>query len=554
MHSRLVAMSPSTSKPPSIRWPKLTLAIFAIASFSLVMATRGLLSGYSYWADELHSVTESLATWQDLYGKWLIVDVHPPLYQAILKLWMEVFGSSEISTRLLSFFFAGSTILILSIEALQERRARRVFALALIGLSPAFAFYAQETRSYSMALMLASLVTVLALRLRSFDQNTSNSDHPRGVAKVVVPGFYLAAIALSLTHYFGWIFIFSLSLISLIERRVEKSRWKTLGLIVLISLWPAWHISAGNLGGKTGGDFWIDVSIPIVGTVDNYLKGCMFPLALGGDSPYTFVSAWILLLSLTLLAFGSFRSIQNFLFSPSTQSPGLPDESRFLLLLILVMLSITSVIDIHTPMSTSRNFIVLLPATTLLVSNSLHALAFEGPPRNKGIRKAVSIFIALALAGLFSAQSYRALSGKILPRQNWKQLSVYVKTSGVCSEGCLVMGSYGLERYYFDQLGIRNLTNLSPSVLSVLSGESLARGSIQDQVNAEVQAALSEPTLPVIAGHVASGSARELTEGRANSICLQPSRGAPNSAFIVLPNDRLTGREKELGMKPCLLD
>lgn len=546
-------MTPSISNPPSSRRPSLTLAIFAIAAFCLVAASRGLLSGYSYWADELHSVTASLASWQDLYGKWLAVDVHPPLYQSVLKLWMGIFGSSEISTRLLSFFFALLTILIFSIEALQRRQVRRVLALAVLGLSPAFAFYAQETRSYSMALMLASLVTVLALRLRAHGQNSSADNNSRGATKATFAGYYSAAIALSLTHYFGWIFVFSLSTITIFEKRIEKSRWKTIVLVILISLWPAWHLYAGNLGGKTGGDFWIDVSKPIIGTIDNYLQGCMFPLALG-DSPYTFVSAWILLLSLTLIAFGSLRSIQNFLISPANQSLGLPDETRFLLVSIAVMLTITCVIDIHTPMSTSRNFIVLLPVTTLLVSNSLHALAMEGQPYNMGIRKGVAIFLALALAALFSVQTFRALSGKILPSQNWKQLSVYVKKSGVCSEGCLAMGGYGLENYYFEQLGITNLTPLSPSVLSVLSGESLARGSIRDQAKAEVEAALREPTVPVIAGHVASDFARELTEGRANSICLQPSRGARNSTFIVMPQGRLTGREKELGLKPCLLD
>lgn len=531
----------------------LTLSIFAIAAFCLVTASRGLFSGYSYWADELHSVIASLAKWQDLYGKWLVVDVHPPLYQSVLKLWMGIFGSSEISTRLLSFLFALLTILIFSIEALQRRQVRRMLALALLGLSPAFAFYAQETRSYSMALMLASLVTLLALRLRAHDHNLGAADHSRGITKITVAGYYIAAIALSLTHYFGWIYVFSLSAVTLFERRIEKSRWKTIVLVILISLWPVWHLYAGNLGGKAGGDFWIDVSKPIIGTIDNYLKGCMFPLALG-DSPYSFISAWILLFSLTLIAFGSLRSIQNFLISPAIQGLGLPDESRFLLILIAVMLSITCVIDIHTPMSTSRNFIVLLPATALLVSNSLHALAMEGQPTNIGIRKGVAIFLALALAALFSAQSFRALSGKILPRQNWKQLSVYVKKSGVCSGGCLTMGGYGLENYYFEQLGVTNLTPLSPSVLSALSGESLAGGSIRSQAKAEVEAALREPTVPVIGGHVASGFARELTEGRANSICLQPSRGARNSIFIVMPQDRLTGREKEFGMKPCLLD
>lgn len=267
-------------RPPSSRRPALILVVGVITAFCLVAASRGLVSGYSYWSDELFSVAASQETWNDLYAKWILLDVHPPLYQATLKLWIGLFGSSEISTRMLSFCFAIGALLIFALEAIRSRQKCRVTALVLMGLSPAFSFYSQETRSYSMALMLASLVTVLALSLRGdpevLDCVDSQSRRVRSVASL----YYIAAFSLSLTHYFGWIYVFSLSIVNFLERRVEKRRWRTLLLIVLISLWPAWHLFAGELGGKTGGDFWITQSRPIIGTINNYLQGCLQPLAL----------------------------------------------------------------------------------------------------------------------------------------------------------------------------------------------------------------------------------------------------------------------------------
>src|SRR5687768_2868858 len=59
----------------------------------------------SYWLDELYSVA-IYGIWNPSAGaaveKLANTSVHPPLYQAILYVWMDLFGDSERSTSSLS--------------------------------------------------------------------------------------------------------------------------------------------------------------------------------------------------------------------------------------------------------------------------------------------------------------------------------------------------------------------------------------------------------------------------------------------------------------------
>ena len=55
----------------------------------------------SYWRDEAFSILMAQHKWTDI--SWLTAqDFSPPLYYYLLKVWIMVFGSSEIATRSLS--------------------------------------------------------------------------------------------------------------------------------------------------------------------------------------------------------------------------------------------------------------------------------------------------------------------------------------------------------------------------------------------------------------------------------------------------------------------
>jgi hypothetical protein len=485
------------------------LAIFAV---SLAFAARGLFSGYSYWLDELFSVTASRDGWRRLFGIMLQADVHPPLYQIVLKVWILLFGSSEVATRILSFLFSSLALSAFSLDAIIGKRWRRVATLLFIGASPFFAFYSQETRSYAMVLALSSVITLSFLELRS-------RDRAGGTASETILSciYYAGSLLLSLTHYFGWIYVFVLSLVGFFEKRIEHVRLRTIFLFAAMSIWPLCHVFFGGLMAKSGGNFWIKVSPPIFGTITILLKGVM-PFMAGAKLPY--------LLIISLLLIGAFV----FLSAGQWRQSVVADECRLSLLVVLLFVALLALVDLRTPMSTPRNYIVLLPLVMIGLANSFVMLANVG-----GIRSPswlASLFL-VGLVTLFLAKhSWSQLGEKIQPHQNWKSLAAYVNESKVCSDGCLVVGSFGLHTYYFSGIGAGLLKEVSSDQLD----------SVQ-----------MLPGVRILGFHQAYEELAELMNANKERVCLQGTQSKKNSTFIVLPKSALTGREADLGMKSCAL-
>jgi uncharacterized membrane protein len=526
-------MTSSTTSGLSTRFIKPVCLV--LCAVFLIFASRGLLAGYSYWFDEIFSVSASLDTWQQLYQRWILQsDVHPPLYHIILKLWMLLFGSSEIATRLLSFMFVCVSLSAFSFDAIAGKRWRRVTALLFIAASPSFAYYAQETRSYSLVLALSSIVTLSILELRS---QQKKSELPSGKFLSLI--FYAGAFLLSVTHYFGWIYVFVISAIIFFENRIKYARSRAVLLVAMISLWPIWHVVIGSLGAHTGGNFWINIAPPFIGTLNTFLSGCLPFLAING-SESLFVAAWALIAALIMASASSWNSI-GFFFSKSFPEIGvIADEVRFPLLSTALMVMLLSLIDIHTPMSTARNYIVLLPPVMIVLANSLTILA--NVRGGKSPAGKASTFLVLVIVLLLARQSWSGLSNKIQAPQNWKGLSEYVKKTKICSDGCFVMGSLGLHNFYFSGSGsFYDLSSSKGTLEPIWPGISLDKQ--YNYVKPRVDA--------IIMGfHSASSKVAGLMEASKDRECIQPSQSV--EVFLILPKSRLTGSEEKYGMKKCV--
>jgi hypothetical protein len=131
-----------------------TLALLAV---SLQVRTRAL--GAPFWIDEglsigiashpLHAIPAVLRQ-----------DGSPPLYYALLHLWIGLFGRTEAATHALSLVFALATVpagLWLG-ATLFGARAGWTCAL-LCALDPLLSTYAQETRMYSLVALLSLLIS-----------------------------------------------------------------------------------------------------------------------------------------------------------------------------------------------------------------------------------------------------------------------------------------------------------------------------------------------------------------------------------------------------------
>src|SRR3954452_22311332 len=123
-----------------------------------LMLRMGALQG-SYWIDEGISVGIASHPLVDI-PRVLGQDGNPPLYYLLLHSWMQLTGTSEAATRSLSLIFA-----LLAIPAsfwagarVFDRRAGALAAAGAAG-SPFLTYYAQETRMYSLVVLLSILAS-----------------------------------------------------------------------------------------------------------------------------------------------------------------------------------------------------------------------------------------------------------------------------------------------------------------------------------------------------------------------------------------------------------
>ena len=139
---------------------RLTIAglVLALTLVSLYLRT-GRLNFY-YWIDEAISVGISSHPLAQL-PHLLREDGSPPLYYALLHVWMQVFGHGEVATHWLSLAFALITVPVayLGASSLFGRRTGAMSAVLAAGV-PFLTTYAQETRMYSLLVLLSLLVAI----------------------------------------------------------------------------------------------------------------------------------------------------------------------------------------------------------------------------------------------------------------------------------------------------------------------------------------------------------------------------------------------------------
>ena len=118
---------------------------------------------FHFWVDEGISVGIASHPLSQL-PQLLREDGSPPLYYALLHVWMQIFGHSEEATHELSLLFALITVptAYLCGSSLFGRRVGAYCAVLAAGL-PFITGYAQETRMYALVLLLSLIVATAFL-------------------------------------------------------------------------------------------------------------------------------------------------------------------------------------------------------------------------------------------------------------------------------------------------------------------------------------------------------------------------------------------------------
>jgi mannosyltransferase len=128
------------------------------------------------WWDEGYSVFFATRDFWTMIERTAI-DIHPPLYYAILQLWLNLFGTSDVALRLLSVVIGTATIPLLYILARKLFTDHRIALVAafLLAISPFHIYYSQEVRMYGLVTLLGLASIHLCVQLLAMTPGTRAS-------------------------------------------------------------------------------------------------------------------------------------------------------------------------------------------------------------------------------------------------------------------------------------------------------------------------------------------------------------------------------------------
>lgn len=124
----------------------------------------------SLWLDEAYTAWFTALSFQKIWSEVPIYEVHPPLYNLVLKAWTFLAGRTEAGLRSLSVAASLGTILMLAVSgkavrggALGDRVA--LLAAFLLAVNAGNISFAQQARPYAFETLTASAAVLSALVL-----------------------------------------------------------------------------------------------------------------------------------------------------------------------------------------------------------------------------------------------------------------------------------------------------------------------------------------------------------------------------------------------------
>jgi mannosyltransferase len=196
--------TPAATENPAGEPGEVTRA-WLLALMAVAVAARFLALGrQSFWYDEAVSVELARTPLMDLLSGRVKDLGNPPLYPALLRLWMAVFGQSDAAVRALSAALGTATVPLVYAVGRRVWDARvGVVAALIFALAPFQVQMAQEARTYTL-LTLCGVASVAAL-LRALADTAAAAEGVRSW-RTWAPWMALGVStgAMALAHYFGF--------------------------------------------------------------------------------------------------------------------------------------------------------------------------------------------------------------------------------------------------------------------------------------------------------------------------------------------------------------
>lgn len=354
------------------RWIKVLVLAVSISAL-ITFSTKGLLTGYPYWLDELFTIQFITGSWKELFILHLLPDTHPPLYFVLAKAWASIFGSQASALRTLSSLFSVATVIYLWKEWEHHFKDERLILLLLTAFNPYFLYYSQEARSYSLMIGLAAIATVATingLTQEPLDQNKGNFKDKQTLNKPLL----LVSLCLSLVHYFGFIYSAMLSITRICFHKGLRSKANEILILLAISAWPVIHI---GIYGAINGSQLTAIQLepqewwrPLFA----FNLSCL-PFFNTGNQGLDFATRATFIL---IAAFALKAIFTNKHYKRPFKTTQL--EIFYSAFIISISLLFISIINHKTPISTIRNFTVFIPVTYMFLGG-----IFKITPRHEKV-------------------------------------------------------------------------------------------------------------------------------------------------------------------------
>lgn len=164
----------------------------------------------SLWNDEIFSTHVWLGFSRRTLA-WMAYDTHPPTYHVLMLLWISAFGDSAVSIRALPLLCSAASVFWMGrVAAYLVGPRGGLLAAALLALSGASIFYAQEARSYSLVILLLLLMSESLLR------------YVRGCDGRALKRLLCCSLLCAATHVYAFLFVLCFWALLLLTARTVR--------------------------------------------------------------------------------------------------------------------------------------------------------------------------------------------------------------------------------------------------------------------------------------------------------------------------------------------
>lgn len=390
--------SGARGEPVTVK-PAAMVALGAVTVLAMVLRIIDL-GAKSVWSDEAFSIYLAKQNWHSFGHVITTAEANMSLYYLLLRGWID-FSDAAQWVRLLSALMSAAAVPVIYCigkEVFSQRAG--ILAALLLAINPFTIRYAQEARSYSVFVLLASL---------SFLAFLHGLRRPSGLWGVC----YVLSTTLALyAHFFSALVVLvqlvSLAMVPTDKRRLAMRQAAPVGIVIILGLPLVWFVLFRDRGQLAWAPpvHWRDIY-----DVFRFMVGSGVKLGIGAVAFFIAAAVWLKKCRQERL------TLENW-------------SVLVLMLWLFLPVFFTLLVSVWKPMYAPRFLIFCVPAALLLVAEGISEIRFTW------IR--FVLVLAMLVGEIGPIRSYYAEAGQ----EDWKSAVAFLAQSVRAGDTAVLPNAY----------------------------------------------------------------------------------------------------------------